>query len=135
MNASHEYREWVRKADDDFKSVHRVSKLVVGEATPWGVVCFLAQQAAEKYLKAFLVFRTGDSPRIHDTSGLWDAAVQLDSGLSQIRTDCNLLKPYAVEPRYPSASPDPTEADGRAAIAAAQHIRDEIRKRLPAQTL
>lgn len=131
MNAAHEYREWVRKAEDDFKSVHRVSKLVPGEATPWGVVCFLAQQAAEKYLKAFLVFRTGDSPRVHDTSGLFDTAVQLDSSLAAIRTDCNLLKPYAIEPRYPSPSPDPTESDGHAAIAATWRIRDEIRKRLP----
>lgn len=102
----------------------------LGKAVPRDVVCFLAQQAAEKYLKAFLVLKTRESPRVHSTVVLGDMCRNLDPSLAAIEHQCIILKDYAVEPHYPSALPDPTAADGRAAIAAAQSIRDEIRKRL-----
>jgi HEPN domain-containing protein len=139
MKAPPEYLAWMAKADHDLLAVDGiqkgVKKLAPPQHMPWDVVCFLAQQAAEKYLKAFLVLKTRESPRVHSTVVLGDMCRNLDPGLGAIERECIILKDYAVEPRYPSALPDPTEADGRAAIAAVRRIRDEIRKRLPAQEL
>jgi len=52
-NRVRDVQAWVAKADEDRLCLENELK---AEHTPWSVVCFHAQQAAEKYLKAFLVF-------------------------------------------------------------------------------
>lgn len=47
------YQAWLRKADNDLLNAE--NNLAATRA-PWDTVCFHAQQAAEKVLKAFLVF-------------------------------------------------------------------------------
>ena len=46
------YLEWIRKAEDDESAVKALDK----EGGPASVMCFLAQQMAEKCLKAILVY-------------------------------------------------------------------------------
>ena len=40
-------------------------------------ICFHAQQAVEKYLKAFLIFHDVDFPRTHDVSALVEKLIIL----------------------------------------------------------
>jgi HEPN domain-containing protein len=130
MKAPPEHLAWMTKADHDLAAVDAIEKSASYQPVPWDVACVLAQQAAEKYLKAFLVLKTRESPRVHSTTVLGALCRNVDPTLAVIEQDCVTLKDYAVEPRYPSAVSDPTEAEGRAAVAAAQRIRTEIRKRL-----
>ena len=62
-----EYRARLVKADEDRlcirNEMHAVQK-------PWSVICFHCQQAAEKYLKAFLVQRGLKPERTHDLAHL-----------------------------------------------------------------
>ena len=51
-------REWVLKAENDFTNA--VHTLKLKEKCPTDTVCFHAQQAVEKYLKALLVFKNLD---------------------------------------------------------------------------
>ncbi|MBM4080999.1 MAG: HEPN domain-containing protein, partial [Planctomycetes bacterium] len=46
------WADWVGKADNDLLNVRNN---LAAERVPWDTVCFHAQQAAEKMLKAFLV--------------------------------------------------------------------------------
>jgi len=45
---------WIRKAENDLVAAEHL--LTVRPHTPYDTICFHAQQCAEKYLKAFLVF-------------------------------------------------------------------------------
>jgi len=47
--------EWVEKAEADYRTAEREAR--VRKAPSHDVVCFHAQQCAEKYLKAFLLHR------------------------------------------------------------------------------
>lgn len=56
--------QWVQKADNDLKNATHTLKL--GETCPTDTVCFHAQQCAEKYLKALLVFEGKDISKTHN---------------------------------------------------------------------
>jgi len=57
------YSTWLAKADNDFLNIQNNLR---AERVPWDTVCFHAQQAAEKLLKAFLVYRGQLPARTHD---------------------------------------------------------------------
>lgn len=48
-----ETREWVEKAEGDFRTARR--ELLAPDSPNYDAACFHAQQCAEKYLKARLV--------------------------------------------------------------------------------
>ncbi len=56
--------DWIRKAEGDFRTARRESKVRIGEN--FDAVCIFAQQCAEKYLKAMLISSTGAFPRINN---------------------------------------------------------------------
>ena len=74
-------------------------------------MCFHAQQAAEKFLKAFLVFHGLPPVPAHDLVALLAACVQVNSSLTVRQRDCQRLSHYAVAARYPSDIYEPTEKD------------------------
>ena len=53
-------REWVRYADEDLRLARHGLTLTSG--CPYRLIAYHAQQCAEKYLKAFLVFSEIDLP-------------------------------------------------------------------------
>lgn len=66
---------WIRKGDSDLFN----ARLVVASAGPYDTGCFHAQQAIEKYLKAFLAFHGHSIPRTHD--------------LEELERLCNAIEP------------------------------------------
>ena len=73
---------WIHKAENDSKtSAHPA----------WDTVCFHAQQAAEKYLKAYLVFRGDIPPRTHDLGLRLRLARDFDATLEPLKADCDFL--------------------------------------------
>jgi HEPN domain-containing protein len=64
-------------------------------------VCFHAQQAAEKALKAVLVSWRIDFPYTHDIKGLLRIAETSGIVIPPTIQQAALLTPYAVETRYP----------------------------------
>lgn len=87
---------WLAKADSDLLAIR---KLTIGEPVPWDVVCFLAQQTAEKTFKAALVSRGINPPRTHDLVQL--ATLCADAGLhvAALEADCRMLLRYAAASR------------------------------------
>jgi len=98
--------------------------------TPWPVVSFHAQQAAEKTLKALLVAHGRLPPRIHDLARLLDLCLPFKPDLEELREVCERLSQYAVDVRYPDIEAKIEEAMGRDAVAAAEQICGAVRRLL-----
>jgi HEPN domain-containing protein len=125
-------REWIRKAESDFKTAAHLSEsspdLAEGTA-------FHSQQAAEKYLKAFLVWHQIEFPKTHDIEALLKLAGKTDDKIPEILREAVILTPYGVDYRYPGEYPEVSRSDAERAFRLADHVRVEVRSRLPQQTL
>lgn len=109
-------REWLRRAR---------SNLALARSRSHGVVledlCFEAQQAAEKAVKAVLMARGLDVPRTHDLSHLLGLLVEAGETLPpDVRASAELT-PYAVATRYPGLEPV-TEDEYTRAIELAEAV-------------
>ena len=122
------YQTWLAKAEHDLLNIE--NNLQAPEI-PWDTICFHAQQAAEKFLKAFLVFHSQPPILTHDRVALLAACVLLNPQLATRQQDCQKLSYYAVAARYPSDLYEPTETDARQMIEAAHRIRADVLACLP----
>ena len=76
-------RQWLAYADDDLRVA--LYDLSMPETPPFRVIAFHAQQAAEKYLKAYLVFHSVDFPYTHSLRRLLDLCAAIASWAEQVR--------------------------------------------------
>ena len=123
-----ETREWLLRAARD---------LAAGEhdlqASPpfAGDAAFHAQQAAEKALKAFLVWRDEPFRKTHNLTELGGSCVKLDAGLEPIVRPASRLTEYAWKFRYPGEANEPPRAEAEEALSAARAVYAAILTRLP----
>lgn len=94
----------------------------------YGIVCFHAQQCAEKYLKAFLSLVKRSFPRTHDLVSLREEAAKESGTFALIQDVLKILDAYAVEVRYPGDEPDKKEADRD--VKAMKKVRTFVRGKL-----
>ena len=125
-------RDWIRKAESDFKAAELLMKS--GEVY-FFQSAFHAQQSAEKYLKALLVWHQIEFPRTHNIGNLIMLATQAVPDLPEILAEAKTLTPFGVDYRYPGDYPEVTTDDAEAALVLATRVREEIRDRLPNQSL
>ncbi len=119
---------WVKKAENDLLCI---CNELNSSRIPWDIVCFHAQQASEKYLKAFLITHKVRPEYIHDLIRLLKDCTQFDPSLASLEKDCRELNSCAADVRYPSFDDAADEIMGRAAVAAAERICDTVRDHLP----
>ncbi len=91
--------------------------------------CWLAQQAAEKALKAGLIFLQIEFPFTHDLDVLRNL-LPSDWSVRARHTDLAELTEWAVGARYPGDAPDPNAADARKAVEQARGLVDSLEKDL-----
>jgi HEPN domain-containing protein len=120
--------EWLAKAEEDFKfAVHSLKE----SAEYLSPICFHFQQAAEKYLKAFIVAHDLEFRKIHDLGELLRVCSEKDQSLAGLKDDCAALTDFYIEARYPAHWPGGLSIEEVCrAHEAAERIRNEIRKRL-----
>lgn len=105
---------WVDKAIEDFRTV----EILLHNNGPSGIICFHCQQAAEKFIKAFLVEKNIEFPRTHDLLLLIESFIlPFDDTFREILPTANELVDFAISIRYPG--PD-IEIDAEAAREAYQ---------------
>ncbi|MBM4040567.1 MAG: HEPN domain-containing protein [Planctomycetes bacterium] len=85
-------------------------------------ICFDAQQAAEKAIKAVVVSKGVDFPKIHDIADLLSLVSESGVPVPPEVAAAAELTDYAVVARYPSAVEPTTEEDCDAAIQAARAV-------------
>jgi HEPN domain-containing protein len=73
------------------------------EGARYDAACFAAQQAAEKALKAALIWLAGDRPRTHQLGVLIDEVASHRADAVEALGDIAGLDPYYVTTRYPDA--------------------------------
>ena len=98
MTARADASAWVSKAEHDLAAV---ALIAAASDPPWDIVVFHAQQAVEKLLKALLVSRGHQPPKVHDLTRLLTLCVAEVPDLASFADDCAFLSPLAVLARYP----------------------------------
>lgn len=117
--------DWVDKAENDRKVANREMQ----SADPvWDAVCFLSQQCAEKYLKAFLEEHSLSPWKTHDLAALYDAAGGALPELASHKPTLLQLSSFGMAVRYPGADADQKAAEG--AMQVAEAVRAVIRSKL-----
>jgi len=120
---------WLKKGERDL----RVAMRELAQKEPFtDIVCFHAQQAAEKYLKGYLVWLDIEPKRTHDLEDLVLLAGTKDKGILVLKDMLAELTPFAVEPRYPEFE-EPSLSDTKRAIKIVQELKDYILKRVPGE--
>ncbi len=125
-------RQWIEKAEEDLRTAEHT--LTLEDDCPYGIVCFHAQQCAEKYLKALLTLHAIPFPKIHDLLELLPL-VPKSFALDIQSDDVAEVNRYAIEGRYPGEWEPITQEDAEAAVQAARKVREAVRKQLPAGAL
>jgi len=124
-----EVMAWLHKARSDLLSARILvehSPLVLGPAA------FHCQQAAEKTLKAFLIWRSVSFERVHSLVYLMDLCEAQEPAFASLREETESLAPYAVEVRYPGDVPEISLDEARTAVAGAEAVWAFVLALLPA---
>ena len=85
-------------------------------------VCFHAQQAAEKALKAVLLHRKIEFPFVHDIEALLEIMRQSGFVAPADVAEAGALTPYAVEARYPGYEEEIMPSQVAEAIGLAERV-------------
>lgn len=120
--ASAEARRWLRFAAEDLAAAQRLREQ---ERFVPRHVCWLAQQAAEKALKAALILEGVDFPFRHDLDALRNLLPEGWSVKDEY-PDLSELTEWAVEARYPGDWPEPTVGDADRALAQARGVLESV---------
>jgi HEPN domain-containing protein len=125
-----EVRAWLERAEADLAA----ARVDLGASPPLAEdAVFHCQQAAEKGLKAFLVWHDRPFRKTHNLEELGQQCLEIDPGLRSEVDRAVPLTEYAWRYRYPG-EPEPldeTEAADSLAIALALH--EAVEARLPKQ--
>ena len=121
-------RQWIRKAETDLEAAEVLFSKTPPLLYP---ACFHSQQAAEKYLKAFLTWHQVEFPKTHALGELLDLISQVDEDLAVRLGGLTVLNPYGVEVRYPSDIPEPSRQQAEKALKLASSAQKDIRDALP----
>ncbi|MBN1147058.1 MAG: HEPN domain-containing protein [Anaerolineales bacterium] len=112
-----DYREWLNRAR---------SSLLHAQSQRPGVyleeLCYDAQQAAEKALKAVCIQRGIRFPYTHNLGRLLELLQQDGVGIPSDVIQAIALSGYAVETRYPGLSEPVTQEDYQNAVSMAQAV-------------
>jgi len=113
--------EWFQFADMDLESAEYLQGK---HPQPLEIICYHSQQAAEKYIKGYLIFHgILEPPKIHNLSLLMDMCLDYDKRFDEIEQACSTLTRYGVQPRYPREL-GITVNDTLKAIKHARQVRD-----------
>lgn len=116
------FKEWLKKAQDDELS----ASVLIKEGGSPNTICFLSQQMAEKYLKAFLVFYDKDFPKIHQLDTLLELCAKTDSSLLALKEEVVFLSDFYIVARYPGDYSSFSLENAKQAFKMASKIRDFI---------
>ena len=114
---------WLHKADTDL----RAARLLLPHGPDLYDICgFHAQQAAEKFLKTFLVYHAVEPPTTHLILRLLTLVAAIDATVARTLRAADDLTPYAVDARYPGGSPEPDGIEVERLLNLAATVQAEI---------
>ena len=120
-------KQWMIYGDEDLRLARHALTLLSG--CPYRLIAYHAQQCAEKYLKAYLVYHRIDFPYTHNISRLLELCEENSGWPSKIR-EAEELTPFAITARYPGEDEKVTKKEALRAVGIAAKIRQTVRKTL-----
>lgn len=112
-----EPREWLNRARSNLARAGNKMPDVYLED-----LCFDAQQAAEKAIKALLIYLDVRFPYTHDLTELLTLVEQAGQNIPGGVRQAGALSDYAVESRYPGLAEPVTEEEYEEAVAIAEEV-------------
>ncbi len=123
--------QWIYKADLDLRSALALLSQNPPLLYP---SCFHSQQAAEKYLKAFLARRQVEFPKTHSIRELLKLVSTVAGELAETLLPAARLTPYGADIRYPGDAPEPSLKEAQEAVELAQQVQEAVLKSLEKAT-
>ena len=118
--------QWMRHSGKDFETA---CKLLHVDGWP-SAIAFHSQQAAEKALKALLIWHEVDFRKTHDLTELMEACQALPRiDISSIE-DSDVLSAFAVETRYPGPTVPIERDEAERAVAKAEQVIEWVKSYL-----
>jgi HEPN domain-containing protein len=117
-------KKWIIYAEEDLCLAKHSLKLESG--CPFRLTAYHAQQCAEKYLKAFLVYNQIDFPYTHSIIRL----LEICSSVNQFPElkEAEELTPFAITTRYPDEDDDVNKEEAVIAIELAEPVKIQLQK-------
>jgi len=124
-------KDWIILADEDlgFASVNLEDK----ETSYFSQICFHFQQAAEKYLKAYIVAKNLEFRKIHELlPTLLTICQKHNQDFENLKEDCDFLTEFYFETRYPAYMPisQITREMAKKAEKSVKNIRNFVKEKL-----
>ena len=123
---------WLRQAEHDLTVAQRHQ-----ENSDYSDACFMAEQASQKVLKAFLTGQGQRSIPVHSVAQLAERCARIDPGFTKHITSGRILDQYYIPTRYPDALAPPavpfesyTEEQAERAVAAAEGMVSLVSEKL-----
>ena len=117
--------EFLKAAEDDLLASEELFR-----NGRYRIVAFHAQQAAEKYLKAYLLEKTENYPFTHSISDLIELCSHVDGDFEHLfDIRAHTLEEYYTHSRYPPVL-EISEDEAREAIRVARAVGEFVRKKL-----
>ena len=101
MTGTKRYNEWFNQALKDVQG----AEILFEHGADYGLVCFHCQQAAEKYLKGYLIYKSGRLYEGHSLVKLCKLAMKYENGFNRFLKDCSFVNSYYIETRFPAEEP------------------------------
>lgn len=118
-------QEWLKKAEEDFGFARCC--LEEPDTNYFSQICFHFQQAAEKYLKAYIVAHGLEFRKIHDLPALLKICETHNNKIGALRDSCEFLTDFYVDTRYPVFWPARVDrGETERAREAAASIREAV---------
>ena len=119
-------KKWIDYAEEDLRLAKH--SLTLESNCPFRLTAYHAQQSAEKYLKAFLVFHKKDFPYTHSITRLLEICEEIIN-IDDL-SGAEILTPFAITTRYPGIDEEVTKEEALEAIRVAELIKEKILKYL-----
>jgi len=120
-----EHEKWLKIVDQDLKSAKALLKVEL-----FSTANYHCQQAAEKALKAYLVFKNHKIIKTHDLVKLVVKCFQFDKTFERLYDDAEHLNPFATKFRYPTEFDIPDAQDTKNSINRTQNIVKFVVKKI-----
>ena len=118
-----EARRWLGEAEEELVVVE---VLLADKRSPVRAACFHAHLAAEKAMKALVIFRAVPLPKSHDLARLLQLLPPADAS-RLVRSDLVRLSPWTIEGRYPADLTEPSDDEVRSLAAASKQVVETAR--------
>ena len=116
--------EWIERAEDDWDAAQRLHR--ARTRANYGLVCFHAQQCAEKYLKARLEEAGLPIQKTHNLISLLTQVRAVEPGWSSLQAELIGLNAYSVATRYPGQTA--SKINAKHAMSDCKAVRKMIRQ-------